>query len=137
MIISYPLATKLWPQIAKRQFQAIIADEAHALKSRDSQRSKNLIPILSEAKRVILISGTPVLARPVETYNLLKIIRPDLCPTFNSFAARYCAPKKTRYGMDYSGSACTLELHCLLESCFMVRRLKRDVLDQLPDKRRQ
>ena len=39
--------------------------------------------------------------------------------------------------MDYGGSACTQELHHLLHKVFMVRRLKKDVLDQLPDKRRQ
>ena len=39
--------------------------------------------------------------------------------------------------MDYSGSACTPELHHILSKAFMIRRLKKDVLDQLPDKRRQ
>ena len=67
----------------------------------------------------------------------MKIIRPDICPGFRQFTARYCNPKQTPYGMDYSGATCTLELHGLLESKFMIRRLKKDVLDQLPPKRRQ
>lgn len=70
----------------------VIADEAHFLKARDSQRSKNLMPILEQSKRIILMTGTPVLSRPVEVYNLMKVIRPDVCPTFKEFANRYCNP---------------------------------------------
>lgn len=75
------------------------------------------------------MSGTPVLSRPAEVYNLIKIIRPDICPTFNDFSLRYCDPKATRFGTDYTGSTCTTELHYLLTSVYMVRRLKKDVLD--------
>jgi SWI/SNF-related matrix-associated actin-dependent regulator 1 of chromatin subfamily A len=115
----------------------IIADEAHYLKARDSQRSKNLMPILEQAKRVILLSGTPVLSKPIEIYNLMQILRPDVTPSFTNFANRYCKPTQSRYGIDYTGASCTIELHHLLMSTYMVRRLKKDVLDQLPDKRRQ
>ena len=120
----------------QKNFNAVIADEAHFLKSRDSKRSKNLIPIIQAAKRVVLLSGTPILNRPVEIFNLLRIIRPDVTPSFKDFTNRYCNPKQTNYGMDYSGAACTSELHNLLQNSYMVRRLKKDVLDQLPDKRR-
>ena len=77
-----------------RNFQAAIADETHYLKSRDAKRSQNLIPILSMAKRVVLISGTPMLARPVEMFNLLNILRPDVFSNFRDFSSRYCAPKQ-------------------------------------------
>ena len=86
---------------------------------------------------MFLLSGTPVLSKPVEVFNLLKAIRPDVTPSFQDFTDRYCNPFRAQYGMDYSGAACTQELHFLLASTFMVRRLKKDVLDQLPDKRRQ
>ena len=134
--MTYDLARKRASDIKNQQFNTVIADEAHYLKSRDSQRSKELVPILSAAKRVILLSGTPVLSKPVEIYNILRILRPDVTPSFKDFTSRYCDPKQTRFGMDYSGSACTPELHHLLSKAFMIRRLKKDVLDQLPDKRR-
>ena len=71
----------------------MIADEAHYLKSRDSKRSKNLIPILQNAKRVLLLSGTPILNKPVEIYNIMKVLRPDVMPSFKDFTIRYCNPK--------------------------------------------
>lgn len=92
--------------------------------------------MIEAAKRVILMTGTPVLAKPVEIYNIIRILRPDICPKFKDFAERYCAPEVGRYGIDYSGASCTIELHHILSTIFMIRRLKKDVLDQLPDKRR-
>lgn len=135
-ILSYDLATKKADDIARMEFKTIICDEAHYLKSRDTKRSKLLLPILIKAKRVILMTGTPVLAKPVEIYNLLEALRPDICPTFRDFTQRYCDPQQGYYGMDYSGATCTSELHYILQSAFMVRRMKKDVLDQLPEKRR-
>jgi SNF2 family DNA or RNA helicase len=71
----------------------VIADEANYLKSRDAKRSKVLAPILTHAKRCVLISGTPMLNRPVEMFNLLNILRPDAFPKFKDFSDRYCDPK--------------------------------------------
>lgn len=106
-IMSYDLASRRHDELRKRGFNCIIADEAHYLKSRDSKRSKNLIPILQNAKRVILLTGTPLLNRPVEIFNIMTIIRPDVAPNFKDFTNRYCQPKKTNYGLDFSGSTCT------------------------------
>ena len=62
--MSYDLATRKSEDIKERNFQCAIADECHYLKSRDTKRSKELMPIYQEAKRCILMSGTPMLARP-------------------------------------------------------------------------
>ena len=78
-----------------------------------------------------------MMARPIEILNLIKILRPDIFPNFNEFTARYCNPKQTPYGIDYNGNSCTKELHYLISNSFMIRRLKADVLHELPEKRRQ
>ena len=39
--------------------------------------------------------------------------------------------------MDYKGSSCKAELHFLMTKYMMIRRLKREVLHELPPKRRQ
>lgn len=136
-IMSYQLAAKRGDDVRLKGFKVVIADEAHYLKARDSQRSQKLLPIMEQSKRCILLSGTPVLNKPAEVFNLIRALRPDVCPNFKSFANRYCDPETGRFGIDYSGASCTTELHFLLETAFMIRRLKKDVLDQLPDKRRQ
>ena len=113
-IFSYDLATKRADEIQSKGFKVCIADEAHYLKSRDSKRAQLLVPILMKAKRSILISGTPMLSRPVEIFNLMRIIRPELVTSFTTYAQRYCNPKETPYGPDYTGNSCTKELHYIL-----------------------
>ena len=43
--------------------QVVILDEAHAIKSHDSQRAQKLRPILKNCSRLVLLTGTPVLNR--------------------------------------------------------------------------
>ena len=123
-IFSYNIATRLAGIIGRRKFGIIIVDEAHYLKSRDSLRAKNLVPVLMRTKRVLLLSGTPILARPAEIYNTLRILRPDVFYSFNEFGIRYCNPKESYYGIDWSGSKNQRELHMLIERSLMIRRLK-------------
>ena len=122
--MSYDLATRRHEELEKMHFRASIADEAHYLKSYDSKRSKVLVPILQKCKRVILVSGTPMLSRPSELFNLLKILRPDIFNYFNEYSLRYCAPKMGKFGVDYKGSSCKSELHHIINKFIMIRRLK-------------
>lgn len=69
-------------------------------------------------------------------FNLLNILRPDAFQKFKDFTDRYCDPKQGNFGIDYTGNSCTNELHYLLSKNLMIRRLKEDVLTELPKKRR-
>ena len=135
-IMSYDLTIKLEQKIMDKKFNFIIADEAHYLKSPDAKRTKCLIPIIQKSKRVLLLTGTPILSRPVELYPLLTMLRPDLFHNFHIFGNRYCNPKKSFFGTDWTGSSCAKELNYILKN-IMIRRLKKDVISQLPPKKRQ
>lgn len=50
------------------------------------------------------------------------------------YGIRYCNGKETSYGWDFSGASNMNELKIILESLFMIRRLKSEVLKQLPQK---
>jgi SWI/SNF-related matrix-associated actin-dependent regulator 1 of chromatin subfamily A len=67
------------------------------LKSAISKRSLALVPFLKTQKHVILLTGTPALAKPKELFNMLSIIRPDVFFSFKTFGNRYCDPKKSRF----------------------------------------
>merc|ERR1712216_1002751 len=66
----------------------------------------------------------------------IKAIQPDLFPSYGKYTSRYCAPKWTPFGMDVSGASNLKELNSHLQG-IMVRRLKSEVLTELPSKRRQ
>jgi SWI/SNF-related matrix-associated actin-dependent regulator 1 of chromatin subfamily A len=123
-------------------FNCIIADESHNLKQKNSQRSKLILPLLTRARNVVLLSGTPALARPVELWTQLSCLAPKVFGTWTAFTNKYCNPKRKfipggrgRVTMDYSGSSNEAELHEKLKKV-MLRRLKCDVLSELPPKQR-
>lgn len=49
---------------------------------------------------------------------------------------RYCAGKQTNFGWNYQGATNMTELQLILEEKYMIRRLKTEVLSQLPSKQR-
>ncbi|XP_072117233.1 SWI/SNF-related matrix-associated actin-dependent regulator of chromatin subfamily A-like protein 1 isoform X2 [Mobula birostris] len=136
-IISHDLLAKFSKQLKERQFQVIIVDESHFLKNMKTARCKAALPLLQAARRLVLLSGTPALSRPAELYSQVTAIRPSLFRSFHQYGMRYCAAKQLPWGWDYSGSSNLLELRLLLLESMMVRRLKSDVLSQLPAKRRK
>ncbi|CAD8201201.1 unnamed protein product [Paramecium octaurelia] len=138
IIVSYDICSKIKDSLMNRKFQICIADECHYLKSPQAIRSQACVPILRQCMRTILLTGTPALSKPRDLFNLLNIIRPDIFGSFKEFGYRYCDPKLSRFtkGIDFDGASNLKELHFLLTNYIMIRRLKKDVLNQLPEKRR-
>ncbi|KAJ9592252.1 hypothetical protein L9F63_001253 [Diploptera punctata] len=81
-----------------------------------------------------MLSGTPALSRPCELYSQISAIQPSLFPSYFEFGIRYCNGIKNNFGWDFTGSFNMEELQLLLESQIMIRRLKSDVISQLPPK---
>ncbi|XP_026273368.1 SWI/SNF-related matrix-associated actin-dependent regulator of chromatin subfamily A-like protein 1 [Frankliniella occidentalis] len=137
VITSYDLMSTFETQLLAKKFGVVIMDESHHLKNPKAIRTKAGTKILTTCKRCILLSGTPVLSRPVELHCQLKCIRPQIFNKFMDFALRYCDAKQTKWGWNYSGSANMNELNIVLKELLMIRRLKSDVLSQLPPKTRE
>mmetsp|Transcript_14620 Transcript_14620/g.31495 ORF Transcript_14620/g.31495 Transcript_14620/m.31495 type:complete len:1097 (+) Transcript_14620:143-3433(+) len=116
-------------------FRCIIADESHNLKEKSSQRCKLAMPLLMKAERVCLLSGTPALARPVELWAQLHCLAPKVFGSYTAFTKKYCNAHRGRFGWDVKGVSNGEELHSLLKG-YMIRRLKSDVLKDLPPKQR-
>ncbi|XP_053554084.1 SWI/SNF-related matrix-associated actin-dependent regulator of chromatin subfamily A-like protein 1 [Bombina bombina] len=135
-IVSYDLLCKMDKQISAN-FKVIIIDESHFLKNVKTARCKAAMPLLKNAKRVILLSGTPAMSRPAELYTQIAAVRPTFFPRFHDFGIRYCDAKQMPWGWDYSRSSNMGELKLLLEESVMIRRLKSEVLSQLPAKQRK
>ncbi|XP_032859804.2 SWI/SNF-related matrix-associated actin-dependent regulator of chromatin subfamily A-like protein 1 isoform X2 [Tyto alba] len=135
-IVSFDLLSKM-DKKHKSTFQVVIIDESHFLKNIKTARCQAAMPLLKAARRVILLSGTPAMSRPSELYTQIAAVQPAFFPQFHSFGLRYCDARKMPWGWDYSGSSNLTELKILLEEVIMIRRLKSDVLSQLPAKQRK
>ncbi|KAG8508887.1 DNA annealing helicase and endonuclease ZRANB3, partial [Galemys pyrenaicus] len=129
-------AVTLIDALNNQNFKVVIVDESHYMKSRNAARSKILLPIVQKAKRAILLTGTPALGRPEE----IEALFPQKFGTWTDYAKRYCNARIRYFGKrpqwDCRGASNLNELHQLL-SDIMIRRLKTEVLTQLPPKIRQ
>ncbi|XP_044293939.1 DNA annealing helicase and endonuclease ZRANB3 isoform X2 [Varanus komodoensis] len=143
-VLGYGLLTSdaqtLIDALHKQKFQVVIVDESHYMKSRNAARSKILLPIVQNAVRAILLTGTPALGRPEELFMQLEALCPRKFGTWSEFSKKYCDARVRFFGKrrqwDCRGASNLDELHQLLSNV-MIRRMKNQVLTQLPPKIRQ
>ncbi|KAK7858008.1 dna annealing helicase and endonuclease zranb3 [Quercus suber] len=133
-IISYDVVPKLQNLLMASEFKVVIADESHFLKNAQAKRTTASLPVIKKAKYAILLSGTPALSRPIELFKQLEALYPDVYKNVHEYGNRYC--KGGIFGI-YQGASNHEELHNLMKATVMIRRLKKDVLTELPVKRRQ
>jgi SWI/SNF-related matrix-associated actin-dependent regulator of chromatin subfamily A-like protein 1 len=137
VIVSYDMLPREGNEkLRKGKYNMLMCDESHYVKNRKAKRTEAVAKISRIAKRCIFMSGTPALNRPVELFAQMHMIRPAFANYYTHFAKRYCNAQMTDFGMDDRGHSCDEELHWLLKKVYMVRRIKRDVLQSLPKKTR-
>lgn len=148
VIINYDVLKAHHAWLHAQQWDVLIVDEAHYLKNPKTQRTAQVlgkwdkdatkaIPALQATRRIFL-TGTPLPNRPIELWPLVKALDPaGLGRSWKRFAERYCAGYRDTYGWQTAGSSNLDELQMRMRSSFMIRRLKADVLKELPAKRRQ
>jgi len=120
--------------------ELIVLDEAHRVKNRSANSSKQIKALCKNIENVILLSGTVVLNRVTELYNLLNIIDPQEFNSFTEFASMYSRyaykiPVKNKEIWIYEGLKNEKDLRRRLVP-FIIRRQKSEVLTQLPPKMR-
>lgn len=133
-IISYDVVPKLQEVLLASDFKIVIADESHFLKNAQAKRTSASLPVIKKAQYAILLTGTPALSRPIELFKQLEALYPKVYKNVHEYGNRYC--KGGIFGL-YQGASNHEELHNLMKATVMIRRLKKDVLPQLPVKRRQ
>ena len=111
----------------------LIVDEAHYIKSNSAARTLSVKKLARKTPHVLALTGTPIVNRPIEGFNVVSIVDPAIFPDFWTYAMRYCGAKMTPFGWDYSGASNQEELHQKL-SRIMIRHTKKEVLSELPDK---
>lgn len=143
---------ELWRSVMSREWDLIVCDESHLLKNLDAGRTKCIIGnrmkdrpgFASKTKRIVFVSGTPLPNRPIEMWSVVSACAPKVFGHLEAYARRYCdahkefvgeGSKKTRW--NFKGASNLEELQEKLRATCMIRRLKAEVLSELPPKTRQ
>jgi len=133
-IINYDILYSWIESLKAISPKVLITDECHLYKSNSAKRTKAVKMLGKGIPHIIALSGTPIVNRPIEAFNAIKLIEPTLFKDMMWYGRRYCGANYNGFGWDFSGATNTEELNQTLKSTIMIRRLKQDVLKELPDK---
>lgn len=137
-IISYDLARtpKFKEVLMQRRYDLLVLDECHYLKNLSAARTRMILDpvygngIASCAEKVLGLTGTPLPNRPRECYTITRSMCWDAIDWMSEqdFKLRFNPNWKSR-----EATGRLAELQNRLRANYMVRRLKKDVLTQLPE----
>jgi hypothetical protein len=113
-----------------------LVSNCHYISNPKAQRTKLINDIAEDSKRLWLLTGTPMTSRPINYYNLLKLIDAPIAQNWQLYVKRYCKGFRFkvngRFIWNTRGASHLEELHEKTKP-HLLRRLKTDVLD-LPSK---
>jgi SNF2 family DNA or RNA helicase len=112
--------------LKEKEFYYVILDESQHIKNPNSQTSKSAV--LLQANHRLGLSGTPVENNLGELYSLFRFLNPSMFGSIDQFNLHYGIPIQKEGNKD-----ALQELKKKIYP-FILRRLKQDVLKDLPDK---
>jgi len=132
-IINYDIVKKFLPILQQQDFDCVIVDESHFIKSQKAMRSK-AVKKLNVSKK-ILLTGTPITNTPLDLWNQLNYIDPEEWQNWLSFRNRYIdgyMHNRFHYFIE-TGTKNMDELSERIKP-FVLRKRKEEILSELPPK---
>ncbi len=126
IIVTYDLMTREAALFIEKEFATIILDEAQAIKNRATRRAKTAMQLQGQFK--MTMTGTPIENHLGELWTQFRFLNPGLLGSLDSFKKRFSLPIE-----KYKDEARREQLRRLVQP-FILRRHKRDVLKDLPEK---
>ncbi len=124
IVCSYGLLQSEGKRLAGRHWETIVADEAQAFKNPTTKRSQAIMRLKGGFK--MITTGTPIENHLGELWNLFRFINPGLLGAQETFSERFAIPIEQQHD-----AGARQRLRRLLRP-FILRRLKSDVLSELP-----
>lgn len=126
ILTTYALVRNNIEEFRKEKFHYVILDESQNIKNMTTQTTQAALLLHTEHR--LALSGTPVENNLSELYSLFRFLNPTMLGTLDNFNSRYATPIQKDGDKD--------ALYSLRKKIFpfMLRRLKKDVLKDLPDR---
>lgn len=126
ILTTYAMVRNDIEDFRKKKFHYVILDESQNIKNMTTQTTQ--AALLLQAEHRLALSGTPVENNLAELYSLFRFLNPTMFGTLDNFNSRYATPIQKDGDND-----ALLSLRKKIFP-FMLRRLKKDVLKDLPDR---
>ena len=132
-ISSYKMVVQDQKMFRRKKWKYLILDEAHNIKNFQSQRWQVLLNF--RTKRRLLLTGTPLQNNLMELWSLLHFLMPHIFTSHSEFKDWFANPLMSMVeGNSAMNDTLVQRLHSVLRP-FILRRLKKDVEKQLPEKK--
>lgn len=125
ILTSYAIVRNDIEQLSKLEFSYVVLDESQSIKNTGAQVTR-AIWLLNGHHR-LAISGTPIENNLTELYSLFRFLNPPMFGSLEDFNSNYTYPIQKD-----NDKVAANELRRKIYP-FILRRLKRDVLEDLPD----
>lgn len=125
-IINYDILHHWLEYLLEKKYKIAVLDEAHKIKNSKTKRTKATKELVRRTPALIALTGTPIENKPLEIFNVSNLIKPGVFPSAKRF--------EREYDTTSTGAKNTAKLHRILVKEFMLRRKKKDVLQELPEK---
>ncbi len=126
LIVSYGLLPLEAELLASVKWQTVVLDEAQAIKNMQTKRSKAAMELCAECR--IITTGTPLENHLGELWTLFTFLNPGLLGSFKKFNETFAIPIERNQDKEARS-----HLRKLIRP-FILRRLKSEVLQELPAK---
>lgn len=126
VIASYGLSVNERHYLESQHWNLLVLDEAQSVKNFQTQTAKEISKIPATFK--LALSGTPIENNLSELWSIFRTVSPGLLGSFSRFRKRFVLP------IEKGGSVSQKETLQKLVSPFILRRLKKDILEELPEK---
>jgi superfamily II DNA or RNA helicase len=126
VVCSYGLLQSNLDQFSAVKWHTLVADEAQAIKNRQAKRTQAVISLTADFK--LALTGTPIENHLGDLWSLFRFINPGLLGSLESFNQRFVLPIEQQREQNLQP-----HLQALIKP-FLLRRLKRDVLTELPSR---
>ncbi|THH31546.1 hypothetical protein EUX98_g2662 [Antrodiella citrinella] len=135
VVTSYEVVRNDINQLQDMHWHYCILDEGHIIKNAKTKLTKAVKSI--RASHRLILSGTPIQNNVLELWSLFDFLMPGFLGSESQFNERFSKPiLSNRDGKAKNGEAAALALEALHKQVlpFLLRRLKEDVLHDLPPK---
>ncbi|CRX39068.1 DEAD/DEAH box helicase [Estrella lausannensis] len=124
LVTSYSLLQKDIDHYQQSPFAYILLDEAQHIKNRGTRNAKSVKQV--QAKHKLILTGTPIENSLDELWSLFDFLMPGLLSTYDRFVEKYIRTPHEEKEKNINKLKQKV-------SPFILRRMKKDVLSELPD----